>query len=610
MAYEKNFDFHLNVTGISTIKEIQNVIDNFKKNPNIKFNTTIDKRSTEVASKQIAHNIASEVAKGIKIALDEVASNKTNFSKFNMSVKNSVLPGMLTKQDRKISEFNYYKSNFERLTKSGFFSHDKDSAEYRDSMKYTRDFSKWIMKSYESLSTDAQSKALDKLKEISEKYSSSDDIVEFLKKHGVYDKDIDMLKEKEPPKKEDKSLEKFRYSMSSGRSIADTVFSILSHFGKVMRTLTSYGEDFSRSLKSNKEAFNDFFGHEGKEKMSWIERSAQKTKDSIYAKEEDYVKNRPEQLKKELSSLRSQKDDLVKKNNPKDAKKIADITGKIADLDKEQAALEKGDDSVTRENAKKMTNDSLGKAATKYAVMSSVASTLSKIITDIAKSLADFIVTEFKAAWEKMTKMATYDTANSLYYNRNAVTQQLETGLDNAGNYGLSQALSKYGFNGYSDFLNNVAYMNQNQIDNFKEEMKSYMDEYEKLQKTGYFDKIQQFQESFADFKRDFQLKIMDFFINNESVIENAMNVIINALPKILNFIAGLVDFFAGGSYDGVDSAVSSDTVASYSTVDNSNKSSNSYTQNFYIDGTYDAKKSSTTDSAYTFVMNQQMKGA
>lgn len=202
-----------------------------------------------------------------------------------------------------------------------------------------------------------------------------------------------------------------------------------------------------------------------------------------------------------------------------------------------------------------------------------------------AEKAIDYLVNGFKKAMSKIKEMASYDTANSIEYNQNAVELQLQTGLQGAELYGLQAGLDKMGFSSLDEYFENLPFMNENQLENMEEEIRAATEEWNKLYNSGYFDKVEEYNEAMKDFKRDFEYALMDFMIDNKDLIISTMNMIIEAMPMLLNFVKGILNFLGiGNSYEGVSDSVTSDIISNYV---NNNGGNDNRTYNTSVSNTF-----------------------
>lgn len=189
---------------------------------------------------------------------------------------------------------------------------------------------------------------------------------------------------------------------------------------------------------------------------------------------------------------------------------------------------------------------------------------------DLAGTIKDKVIDTRKNLWKNgkaiVEDMATYNLSSSNRYNSSAWDLAEQTGLTGANLYGLQQALNKQGFGSYEDYLSNQYRLSDSARAEMQEEMSKAATEWNKLNDSGYFKKVQEFDEQWADFKRDLQYAFIDFFIGNKDIIEGALQTAIDVLPSILSAINAIVGFFStSANYSGVSSGAISDIINNYS---------------------------------------------
>lgn len=195
---------------------------------------------------------------------------------------------------------------------------------------------------------------------------------------------------------------------------------------------------------------------------------------------------------------------------------------------------------------------------------------VSDTAVDLAGTIKDKVIDTRKNLWKNgkaiVEDMATYNLSSSNRYNSSAWDLAEQTGLTGANLYGLQQALNKQGFGSYEDYLNNQYRLSDSARAEMQEEMSKAATEWNKLNDSGYFKKVQEFDEQWADFKRDLQYAFIDFFIGNKDIIEGVLQTAIDVLPSILSAINAIVGFFStSANYSGVSSGAISDIINNYS---------------------------------------------
>lgn len=139
-----------------------------------------------------------------------------------------------------------------------------------------------------------------------------------------------------------------------------------------------------------------------------------------------------------------------------------------------------------------------------------------------------------------------FDDFNEIVQNSyltNATTRR------NAFSYGMTSAES-FGFEKAKGLLNiqnteDLMYMNDFQSKKFRELMSKYTEQYSKLYEQGFFDKMLEFQIAQEDFKFNFEMKVMELFMQNKDLIINALDAILdiaNWVMSILPNVSGTSD--------------------------------------------------------------------
>lgn len=215
----------------------------------------------------------------------------------------------------------------------------------------------------------------------------------------------------------------------------------------------------------------------------------------------------------------------------------------------EREALEKVEKEKRAQNVSKSLYAGIG------AAISALGSFLKKAFSEVIQYMASV----FKNVIQELQDMAGYDTTNNPYkFNARAVSQQLQTGLGSAENYGLSFALQQMGFSSWSDYLANVGYMTNEQRERMAEMMERGTERYQSMEDSGFLKAVQEMQVEMQEFKLDFEESIMKFLVENKDAIQSLMQKLIDMLPSLLNFfdfvmnvlgvIMNAVSWLVGGS--------------------------------------------------------------
>jgi len=194
---------------------------------------------------------------------------------------------------------------------------------------------------------------------------------------------------------------------------------------------------------------------------------------------------------------------------------------------------------------------------------------LSSTLESLSDNLKDFFTDTFNEAKERIFDMASYDLENSMFSNSTARNQTLKYGLTNpAENYALTQSMSELGMNSEEDLM----YMNENQRDKFAERMGYWTSKYQELANKDFFATVQNFALEWNEFKTEFQLDFIEFFIQNKDTIQTVMNVGLQFMESTLNILSDILNFLQISRSDSQKNAASMEVIRNYSNNATSNK--------------------------------------
>lgn len=185
--------------------------------------------------------------------------------------------------------------------------------------------------------------------------------------------------------------------------------------------------------------------------------------------------------------------------------------------------------------------------------------TVNKILAinlNIGSNLND--ITDKIATYIK--EVPTYATGSSLITNARARRQQMEFGLSNAQNYALSATMPMLGMTDLEDLM----YMNKSQAKLFSTFMNRYSAWYERLEASGAFQSIQEFQIDFAMFRQEIAMDFMEWFAEHRDEIFDAIKVIAEIVKKLLQGIITLTEKIAGAFHISSGTDYLSDTMSDY----------------------------------------------
>ena len=291
----------------------------------------------------------------------------------------------------------------------------------------------------------------------------------------------------------------------------------------------------------------------GKLKNLKDQYSAQNDK---YEAEKERLKSNIEKRNKRLKTLKSpRKIAALKGWNTKDKKRIEDIKNEQEELlngfNAESTALAKSGNPYLMAGLFTIKLISAG--------IENLKQTGSKILAinlDIGSNLKD--ITDKISTYVK--DVPTYATGSSLITNSKARRQQMEYGLSNAQNYALTESMGMLGMTDLEDLM----YMNKNQAKLFSTFMDKYSAWYERLEASGAFQSIQEFQLDFKMFRQEIAMDFMEWFAEHRDEIFDAVKVIEEIIKKVLENIIRLTEKIAGAFHisSGIDYL--SDTMSDY----------------------------------------------
>lgn len=214
-------------------------------------------------------------------------------------------------------------------------------------------------------------------------------------------------------------------------------------------------------------------------------------------------------------------------------------------------------------------------------VFNQIHDTIKEKLVEIVKNVKQFI----SDALDKIEEIASWDITSSRTYNRNAIDLYRETGLVGSQAYGLSQALQKFGFSSYDDYLQALPTMNKNQQEYFTELIKQNSKQYEEsieLSKA-----IENYQHTFDDFKREMQNEVVKFIAENKDEIMNCLKVGVECLKILAKVVSGIFSLFSSGSERSSNERKQATTEILTSKSSKNYTTNNNQNTNIKIDNTY-----------------------
>ena len=148
-----------------------------------------------------------------------------------------------------------------------------------------------------------------------------------------------------------------------------------------------------------------------------------------------------------------------------------------------------------------------------------------------------------KDAITEIKEMASWSSTSNVF-NKDAASMYMNYGLTGKDAYAMSKALETQGFGSIDEYLENLPFMNQQQLDYMKEIAEISAEDYDNSIETSKV--FQEFEKEYAVFKKELQSSLIDFFMSNKDVIIGFFKFAMNALDGILKVVTALTEFFTG----------------------------------------------------------------
>lgn len=204
--------------------------------------------------------------------------------------------------------------------------------------------------------------------------------------------------------------------------------------------------------------------------------------------------------------------------------------------DKDYMAMSDEDKKKTDEKYNAMADSEIKAMAAQKSFTAALTSGAKSVI----KSCSDYVANQAQAAVKMLEFAASYSSAANKV-NTAAINQQLETGLSDADNYGLTMALQKIGLSSYDEYLEYSWKLSEKQKSIFNERLTTASQRYSEWESSGIFDTITEWENLYEDFQYNMQLAFVDFFTENKESIKNLMDSLIDAMPVILSALQGIL---------------------------------------------------------------------
>ena len=219
-------------------------------------------------------------------------------------------------------------------------------------------------------------------------------------------------------------------------------------------------------------------------------------------------------------------------------------------------------------------------------------------LENIAKSFLQGIANTFKDAWGELKNIM----KSSFMTNSQTRENMFAYGMTAADSYGFTQAKSMLGIDSEEDLW----YMNQSQREQFQRVMTKYADKYNELADSGFFDTMLEYQIEMEEFKKDMQLSIVEFIMDNKDTIKEFMTATMQFLKVIMEGVSWLVDNFTDRRTTDEEKAANIDSILNSYTQNNKSMTLNQ-TNTFngmsgqYVDSSLNQLTAQTTEALRAF---------
>lgn len=250
---------------------------------------------------------------------------------------------------------------------------------------------------------------------------------------------------------------------------------------------------------------------------------------------------------------------------------------------KEMSASFAGINTKEAKEAKKMIDDalkseqrSIGQKPTSK-LIETVKDKMNNALENLASAFIEGLKNIVNQIKESISEMASYNTSSSLFFNREALEQQLQWGTSASQTYGLTKAMNILGFSDIEDLM----YANEEQrkaLNKLTEKFSSYYDD---MEASGFFQEYQEYSLQMEEFKMQFERSVAQFFINNKNTIIKVMDTSLQFMQWLMDVLGDLFGSTNTRSEE-ARAAAASDIIKQYSTTNNVTKSVN-YSPNYNV---------------------------
>lgn len=193
----------------------------------------------------------------------------------------------------------------------------------------------------------------------------------------------------------------------------------------------------------------------------------------------------------------------------------------------------------------------------------SITKSIKDSLTNIFSTVEDFFSDMLSEAKERILDMASFDLSSSYFTNQSAREQALKYGImDPSQNYALTQTMSELGMTSEED----LSVMNDTQREKFAERIGYWSGKYTELADKDFFNTVQTFQLEWNEFKSDFQLSIIEFFIENKNTIKTVLTGLLTFMEVTIAALGSILDFLKISQTSSQRTAYTNELIRQYST--------------------------------------------
>lgn len=138
-------------------------------------------------------------------------------------------------------------------------------------------------------------------------------------------------------------------------------------------------------------------------------------------------------------------------------------------------------------------------------------------------------------SWDELNTMLDYSRLS----NREVREQAFEFGFSPEQNYAYTKAMGIMGLTDFEDLY----FLTESQWERFNKNFENYSNKYSELYDNGFFDTLEDYNYTMAEFEEEIKMSFVEMFINNKDIIIAGFK----ALMTITDAVLSLLRFFVGG---------------------------------------------------------------